>query len=56
MVQFIGTRVTSTSETKPKRRAKKQERNPLVVVQEAARAGDAQFQYYVETGKLPASK
>jgi hypothetical protein len=39
----------------PKARVKKVSRDPIVVV-EAARVGDAQFQHFVETGRLVQSE
>ncbi|WP_426149883.1 hypothetical protein [Pseudomonas sp. DC3000-4b1] len=43
-------------ERKAPRRSKKNPRDVIVVVEEAARVGDARFQYFVETGKLRRSE
>lgn len=43
---------SSANQVKPKPRVKKTPRDAIVVVQEAARVGNARFQHYVETGKL----
>lgn len=40
----------------PKARVKKVSRDPVVVMEEAARLGDATFQYFVETGRLERSE
>lgn len=40
----------------PKARVKKVSQEPLVVAIEAARFGDARFQYFVETGRLKCSE
>lgn len=40
----------------PKPRVKKVSRDPVEVVEEAARVGDARFQYFVETGRLQRSE
>lgn len=45
-------RPATTPDTQPKRRIKKGDKDPVVVVEEAARVGDARFKYFVETGKL----
>lgn len=37
---------------KPKPRVKKGNRDPIKVVEEASRMGDARFQYFVENGRL----
>lgn len=41
---------------RPKARVKKVSRDPVVVVKEAARVGDARFQYFVATGRLVRSE
>lgn len=38
------------------RDVRKNSRDVIVVVEEAARVGDARFQYFVETGKLRRSE
>ena len=43
---------SAPTEAKPKPRSKKIKRDSVVVIQEAARVGDARFQHFVETGKL----
>lgn len=50
MVSSIGT------PKQPKARVKKVSRDPVVVVEEAARVGDAHFQCYVEAGRLVRSE
>ncbi|MEG7360483.1 hypothetical protein SAMN05216577_12462 [Pseudomonas citronellolis] len=56
MVMHLVGRPAAKPTGKPKPRTKKGARDPLAVVEQAARAGDAQYQYFVETGKLPDSK
>lgn len=56
MLHYIGRADLSPPSQKPKRRVKKHSRDPAVVVKEAAKVGDAQFQHYIETGKLSDSK
>lgn len=51
MMHFVSHKV-APAEAKPKRRVKKGNNDPIVVVQEAARVGDARFEFFVETGKL----
>ncbi len=45
-------RSIAAPEAEPRRRIKKGNNDPVLVVKEAARVGDARFQYFVETGKL----
>ena len=54
MMHLMGT--PAKPQTKPKPRAKKIARDPIAVVEEAARVGDARFQYFLETGALRRSK
>lgn len=42
----------ASGKPKPKRRAHKDDIDPVAVVSEAARVGDSRFQHFVETGKL----
>jgi|SynMetStandDraft_1070027.scaffolds.fasta_scaffold16463_2 hypothetical protein len=51
MLRFTS-RSVAAPEAEPKRRIKKGNKDPVLVVKEAARVGDARFQYFVETGKL----
>lgn len=51
MLRFTS-RSVFAPEAEPKRRIKKGNNDPVLVVKEAARVGDARFQYFVETGKL----
>lgn len=46
---------TASGQPKPKRRAHKDDFDPVAVVSEAARVGDAHFRRFVETGKLQGS-
>lgn len=46
---------TASGQPKPKRRAHKDNFDPVAVVSEAARVGDSRFQHFVEKGKLQRS-
>lgn len=54
MLHLMGT--PAKPQAKPKPRVKKVARDPVAVVEDAARVGDARFQYFLETGVLRRSK